>query len=94
MFLKGYFWDVKFEELDSEEDGFLVIKRILDRGDTQSVKWVLGAYGLGKVRELLTSSRDLSRQTAGLWAMLLNLPVNEVPCLNKPYSPIPFGLSS
>ena len=93
-FLKGYFWDTKFGELDRAKDEFLVIKRVLDRGDTKAVQWVLSTYGISAVKAVVVSSRDLSRQTARLWTTILELSEGEVPCLNKPYSPTPFGLSS
>ena len=93
-FLRPYFWDVKFEELEASEHGFLIIKRVLDRGITVAVKWVIGTYGLDKIKEVLISSKDIDEKTGNFWAGLLGLDSAAVPCLNKPYSPIHFGLSS
>ena len=92
--LKDYFWDVKFEELDKDEHWYLITKRVLDRGNTQAVKWVVQEYGLNKIKEVLLSSRDLAAATGVFWAGILGLSPSQVQCLNKPYSRTPFGLSS
>ena len=91
---KKYFWDVTFEDLEADKHSFLVIKRVLDRGRTSDIKWLLSNYGKGKIKEVLTSTRDLSRPTANFWSLIFGLSRSRVPCLQKPYSRIRFGLSS
>lgn len=93
-FLKPYFWDVKFEELGVKEHSFLVIKRVLDRGNTSDIKWILATYGKDAIIDVVLRTKDLSRPTANFWAEILGLDKSKVPCLQKPYSPIHFGLSS
>lgn len=93
-FLRPYFWDVDFEELDGQKDAFFITKRVLDRGTTQALSWVISQYGVDKIRQVVTSTRDLDRSTANFWADMLVINREEVPCLNKPYSPIHFGLYS
>jgi len=91
-FLKSYFWDVDFEELDSQKDASFIIKRVIDRGNTQALNWVIDKYSLDKIKDLVLSSRDLSRKTALFWTKIMSLNPSKVPCLLKPYSPIPFGV--
>jgi len=91
---RGYFWDVDFDELDFQKHEFLIIKRVLDRGKTSDIKWILSHYGKGKIKEVLTTTHDLSRITGSFWSGILKVPKNKVPCLQTPYSPIRFGLSS
>ena len=93
-FLRGYFWDVEFEELNKEDHWYLITKRVLDRGDSQAVKWLVKEYGLDKIKEVLLSSIDLSLPTAMFWTDILGLSTNDIPSLNKPYSRIPWGLAS
>lgn len=93
-YLKPYFWDVKFEDLDVLTHGHLVIKRILDRGDSQAVRWLVRQYGLKKIEEVVTKTRDLARPTGNFWADILSISKDRLPCLLKPYSPIHFGLYS
>jgi hypothetical protein len=92
--LQKHFWDVNFSKLDKDKNEFLIIKRILDRGNTSDIQWLLSQYGEEKIIKVLTTTRDLSRITANFWMKLLDIPANNVPCLQKPYSRTRFGLSS
>ena len=92
-FLRPYFWDVEFEDINIEENPQFVLKRIIDRGNTKALLWALKRFDKHDIRELITSSRDLSKRTANFWAFILNIDPKDVPCLQKPYSRIPFGPS-
>lgn len=92
--LKKYFWDVNFDKLDINKNSFLLIKRVLDRGNTSDIKWLIKIYGQEKIKDVLTTTRDLSRPTGNFWRLIFNLKSNQIPCLQKPYSPIHFGQSS
>lgn len=93
-FFKPCFWDVDFFDLDLSNDSEFIIKRTLDRGDTKSLKWVLSYYPREKIKETILTSRDLSQKTGNFWADIYNLDRTKILCLQKPYFPIPFGLSS
>ncbi len=93
-FLQPYFWDVPFDKLDLQKNPRFILKRVIDRGDTQSLRWALTIFSLDDIRELILTSRDISRKTANFWAHILDINPKEVPCLQKPYSRIPFGLSN
>lgn len=93
-FLKPYFWDVSFNKIDPEISKTFILKRILDRGDNKAIKWVLEHYTKEDIKQLLLTTKDLSAKTANFWADLLNIDRKKVPCLQKPYSRIQFGLSS
>lgn len=91
---RSYFWDVAFEELEIERSAHLVIKRVLDRGNLSDIRWLLKTYGKGKIKKVVMGTRDLARPTGNFWADILGIDKREVPCLQKPYFPIHFGLSS
>lgn len=93
-FLQAYFWDVQFDELEVEKHAFLIIKRVLDRGNLHDVQWLIKTYGKDKIKKVVMQTRDLARPTGNFWADILGLDKIQVPCLQKPYSPIHFGLSS
>lgn len=93
-FLRPYFWDVSFEKLEKEKDAFFVIKRVLDRGKTRDIRWIINTYGIDAIKQVILKTRDLARPTGNFWADILGLNKNKVPCLQKPYSPIHFGLYS
>ncbi len=93
-FLKQYFWDIDFAKLDFNESRTFILKRVLDRGDTKALNWLSKNFTKKEIEKLILSSRDLSQKTANFWADFLNIDHKKVPCLQKPYSRTPFGLSS
>ena len=94
IFLKQYFWDVDFNQLTLEESRTFILKRVLDRGDTKALNWLRENFTNSEIEKLLFSTRDISVKTANFWADYLKLDRKKVPCLQKPYSRIQFGLSS
>lgn len=93
-FLHSYFWDVEFEELGIKTHSHFVIKRVLDRGNLRDIRWLVKTYGKAEIKKVVMETRDLARPTGNFWADVLDLPKDQVPCLQKPYFPIHFGLSS
>lgn len=91
---KKYFWDVDFNSLNLKENKSFILKRLLDRGDTQAIHWLRGNITEKEIEESLLQTRDLSTKTANFWADFLKLDRSKVLCLQKPYTRIPFGLSS
>lgn len=92
--LRPYFWDVKFEELEVQPHAFLIIERLLDRGNTHDIRWLLTTYTQEQIKQVILTAKDLSRPTGNLWADTYNLPKEDIPCLQKSYTRIHFGLSS
>ena len=92
--LHSLFWDVDFEKIRLKTHAFLIIKRVLDRGNLGDIRWLVTTYGKEAIKKVVMETKDLARPTGNFWADLLGLPKNKVACLQKPYSPIHFGLSS
>lgn len=93
-FLQPYFWDVPFGKMELKKDAHFIIKRVLDRGNLSGIQWLLTTYGKNEIKKVLLATKDLSRPTGNFWADILQLDKSKLPCLQKPYSPIHFGLSS
>lgn len=93
-FLKQYFWDVDFGKIDFAKSKAFILKRVLDRGDSRALEWLFQHYTRDDIKNLLLTTRDLSPKTANFWATYLNIDHSKVPCLQKPYARIQFGLSS
>ncbi len=91
---KEYFWDVDFDKLDLKKSRTFILKRLLDRGDTKALNFLRKYYQREEIKDLLFSTKDISQKTATFWADYLNIDHKKVVCLQKPYSPIQFGLSS
>lgn len=93
-FLRPYFWDVAFEALDIKKNPRFILKRVIDRGDTKALMWAMSVFTIDDIRNLVLTTRDISRKTANFWALRLDIDPKLVPCLQKPYSRIPFGPSN
>ncbi len=63
-FLKQYFWDVDFKDLDFWLNKTFILKRVLDRGNDKALKWLLTYYTKADIKELLLTTHDLSPKTA------------------------------
>ncbi len=94
QFLQPHFWDVEFNALDVKKHAFLIIKRILDRGNLADIRWLVKTYGEEEIKKVVMTTKDLSRPTANFWADIFSIDKSKVSCLQKPYFPIHFGLSS
>ena len=83
--VKRLFWDVNKDTVDMKKHRPHVIRRIMDHGDIQDVKWMLKAYSSEEIVRVLKKSRGLSRKSAYFWAAYFNVPRVEVECLKMPY---------
>jgi hypothetical protein len=93
-FLRPYFWDVEFEKIELAKDSQFIVKRVLDRGNLHDIRWLIKTYGKNEIKKVVMGTRDLARPTGNFWADILGVDKMQVPCLQKPYFPIHFGLSS
>lgn len=91
---RPYFWDVDFDNLYLEEAPTLILKRLLNRGNTGAIFWMKKHYSNDQIKNLLSVSRDLDQKTGTFWASVLGMDNSEVRCLQKPYSPTHWGLYS
>lgn len=80
-----FFWDIDAKSLNPSEKNLFVIQRLLDKGDTESVSWILQNYDRETIKKAFTSLRDFSPKIGRFWQLYLNIPESEVLCLQKPY---------
>ena len=84
-FLKKYFWDVDFREIDKTKNSHFVIERILEYGDKKDIHWLFGSYSLNQIKEVVYKTRSLSPRSLFFWVLVLNLNKRKVKCLKKSY---------
>lgn len=84
-FLKQYFWDVDFKNIDPEESAQYVIARLIDRGNDKAIRWLFKNYPKDLIKEVVTTRRGFSPRTANFWALVLGIDKRKVVCLQKPY---------
>jgi hypothetical protein len=82
--LKKYFWDVDFEKIDFNKSGVYILRRILEYGDERAVAWMWKNFGRDEIKDALCRYRGFSRKSANFWAMMLDIPKDEVLCLREP----------
>lgn len=83
-FMKPYFWDVKFEELDRERDWFFIVERLLDLGEKKHVDWVNSIYGKDKLEEVLFTSKTMNPMSANFYALFWAIDRDLVPSIKNP----------
>jgi hypothetical protein len=85
-FLNKYFWDVEFEKIDLQKRRVYVLRRILEYGDEKAVAWMWQNFKKSEIEDVLCKFRGYSQKSANFWALLLDVPREEVLCLKKPSS--------
>jgi hypothetical protein len=85
-FLNKYFWDVEFEKIDLQKRRVYVLRRILEYGDEKAVAWMWKNFEKSEIKDVLSEFRDYSQKSANYWALLLDIPSEEVLCLKNPSS--------
>lgn len=83
--VKRLFWDVNKETVNKDLHCPYIIKRIMDYGNIEDVKWMLAAYSRQEIVGVLKKSRGLSRKSAYFWSIYFNIPKEEITCLKMPY---------
>ncbi len=84
-FLKSYFWDADFEKIEIEGNEVYILKRILEYGDLEAIRWMRGNFEEARIKDALCNFRGYSLKSANYWAVILNIKKEEVKCLNKSF---------
>lgn len=84
-FLKKYFWDTDFQNLDKEKYGKEIIFRILEMGDERAVKWMNKNFSKDQIIEVLKNRRGFSPRSILFWTEIFKISQDQVLCLQKPY---------
>ena len=84
-FIKKYFWDINPEELDINEDYFIILERLLNYADDKTLKLILKYYEKKKIKEVVKNSRRLNPKTANFWQKHFIIRKEDVKCIQKSY---------
>lgn len=78
--LRSLFWDCDFDSLRLGEHDSFVIRRILDRGNWDSIKWLRRTLGDDAIRQwfMAKHGRGLDPPKLRFWELILDLPKSEV----------------
>ncbi|MBC7251249.1 MAG: hypothetical protein H5T62_13295 [Anaerolineae bacterium] len=83
-FLRPLFWEVDFDRLRIQGHERYIIERVLEYGDDQAIRWLYHAFGPQSIADVVRRSRKISRNTGTLWALILDIPRDQMQCLSKP----------
>lgn len=84
-FLKKYFWDTDFDQVDVQKHTPEVIGRILEHGNQEAVAWLRKNFTKKKIADCLFHFRFVSPKSANFWAIIYDLPREKILCLKKHY---------
>ncbi|MFQ5979279.1 MAG: hypothetical protein ACE5OZ_14220 [Candidatus Heimdallarchaeota archaeon] len=84
FFLKPLFWDTLIENIRLAFHQRYIIERILEYGDDQAIKWLKNTFTASEIALIIRTSRQISHKTANLWALVLEIPREEIACLKAP----------
>ncbi len=83
-FLKPYFWEVNFADLRLPDRQTFIIERVLEYGDDQAISWLRATFPPETIADVVRHSRRISRNTANLWALVLDIPKEDIRCFCTP----------
>jgi hypothetical protein len=69
---KMYFWEYDLNSLDINDDYFLIIERIMNLGDINSINWMLKHYPENIIKSVLIENRSIRNITKNYWSIIFN----------------------
>lgn len=93
-FLAPLFWDVNLSSLGPDHEAF-VIERILNYGDIPAIQWMWRTFRDDSIISVVRHSRRLTRKAASFWALIYDIPPDEVRSLmlEADWTGVPSGSS-
>ena len=77
------FWDTDVENFDPIAYPLDTIERVLEHGDEDDVAWLLRVFTREQIHEVLRTDGRLTPRSANFWALVFDLPVQEVAALRR-----------
>jgi len=66
-FIHPFFWDTDANQIDTVQDYYFVIERLIEYGNDPAIKWMFAKYTKEQIQEVVKTSRRISDKTASLW---------------------------
>lgn len=70
-YFEKYFWDCDFESLNLRAHSRFIIERLLNLGNSESIRWLLAHVEKSALKDIVQSSRNLNRKTRNYWTLML-----------------------
>lgn len=82
------FWDTNFADFDPRAYPDYTILRVLEYGDTAAFEWLRKAFSDNEIRRVLRTEHRLSPKSATFWALVYDVPTDQIAALRETSSPI------
>lgn len=69
-FRQSLFWDVDPKTVDPQKHARYIIERVLDFGNDEELRWLVGYYPRQLISEVVKTSRTLHAKSHALWNLL------------------------
>jgi len=91
-FLRPYFWEVDFSSVRLPDHETYVIERVIEYGHDEAIRWLNKTFTPDAQACVVRRSGCLSSNTATLWALVLDIPKEQIRCLKAPFPLMPANL--
>lgn len=81
--LRPFFWEVNGDTFDPQEYGDYAIGRILELGTEVAISWMKIVFTEQEIKKVIREDRRLSPKSATFWALLYDIPAEEVAALTN-----------
>lgn len=80
--LHDLFWEYDISDLDWDQYGDFVIRRVLSHGSWEQISWVRDEFGDPEIGRVIMDNegRSLSPRQLRFWQLILDLPEADVEC--------------
>jgi len=80
--LHAFFWDIRVADFDPKMHPEYTIARILELGNPEAVTRLQQNFTQEEITKIIRSERRLSAKSANYWALIYDIPADQVAALN------------
>lgn len=73
-----FFWDIDTNTFKPTDYPDYTIFRILELGDENAIRWLREIFSSDEIKRIIRTQKRLSRKSANYWALVYNIPREEV----------------
>lgn len=79
---KSLFWDVNFEDLDSQAHSQFITERVLTRGTLNDFKVLKNYFGIERLKAIIVEIKNLDERTLSFCSVYFSIPKINFRCYN------------
>ncbi len=79
--LQALFWDINLAIFNPSAYPDYTIFRVLEFGDDKAIVWLREIFSEQEIRRVLKTERRLSPKSANFWALIYEIPADQVAAL-------------